>query len=174
MAAIEPEAARRFRKGEEDSLLALMRGLARFEGYIDDFSVTAQDIVNAGLCYPPQFFGHVVPSRNSGALLGMAITYIIPWTFSGKPQLVLKELFVDEPARGLGVGQLLMDAVLAQAREIDAFRVQWTVLAQNDRAKAFYRRLGARHDAQWEDWEIRIADPVPMTGSHALIESSAK
>lgn len=156
MASIDPAPARRFRKGEEEQLLALMKGLARYEGYLDDFAVTSRDILDAGLSYPPQFYGHVVPERVSGALLGMAITYIIPWTFSGRPHLVLKELFVTEQARGKGVGQLLMEAVLDQAREIDAFRVQWTVLARNERAKAFYRRFGAHHDRLWEDWEIRV------------------
>ncbi|MEM7701542.1 MAG: GNAT family N-acetyltransferase [Pseudomonadota bacterium] len=174
MAAIDPAAARRFRKGEEGQLLSLMRGLARFEGYIDDFAVTTRDIVDAGLSYPPQFYGYVVPDRKSGTLLGMAITYIIPWTFSGKPHLVLKELYVDDPARGFGVGQRLMKAVLAQAHEIGAFRVQWTVLARNERAKAFYSRLGAQHDAQWEDWEIRLSDSVPAEPLPGMVEGALK
>ncbi len=174
MANIELGPPRRFRKGEEEDLLALMRGLAHFEGYIDDFGVTAPDVVNAGLSYPPHFYGHVVPDRNSAALVGMAITYIIPWTFSGKPHLVLKELYVDEAARGLGVGQLLMDAVLAQAREIGAYRVQWTVLGENDRAKAFYRRVGAHHDAKWENWEIQLSEKAPICPPRTTIENAAK
>ncbi|MEO0464615.1 MAG: GNAT family N-acetyltransferase [Pseudomonadota bacterium] len=174
MANIEPGQPRRFRKGEEEDLLALMRGLARFEGYLDDFGVTAPDIVNAGLSYPPQFFGHVVPDRNSAALVGMAVTYIIPWTFSGKPHLVLKELYVDEAARGLGVGQLLMDAVLAQAHEIGAYGVQWTVLGENDRAKAFYRSLGAHHDAKWENWEIQLSGMAPIGAPSIAIDNAAR
>jgi len=174
MAAIDPAPARRFRKGEEAQLLSLMQGLAQFEGYIDDFAVTTRDIVNAGLSYPPQFYGYVVPDRNSGTLLGMAITYILPWTFSGKPHLVLKELYVDEPARGFGVGQRLMEAVQAQAREAEAFRVQWTVLARNDKAKAFYSRLGAHHDPQWEDWEIRLGDTSSTERMSGMVEGELK
>ncbi len=149
-----------------------MQGLARFEGYIDDFGVTKGDIVKAGLSCPPQFYGYVVPDRNSETLLGMAITYIIPWTFSGRPHLVLKELYVDEVARGYGVGQLLMEAVLAQARETGAFRIQWTVLARNDRAKSFYRRLGADHDDQWENWEIRLERARSSNRTTALAQGA--
>lgn len=157
MAAIDPAPARLFRKGEEGQLLRLMKGLAEFEGYIADFAINERDIVSAGLSYPPQFYAHVVPDANSPELLGMAVSYVIPWTFSGKPHLILKELFVQEHARGSGVGQLLMWAVIAQAKEIDAFRLQWTVLADNERAKEFYAQFGASHDAQWENWELRIA-----------------
>jgi len=156
MAPIRPGLARPFRKGEETQLLGLMKGLAKFEGYIDDFAVTERDIVERGLTYPPQFHAHVVPDQETGELLGMAITYVLGWTYSGKPHLVLKELFVSEQARGMGVGDLLMSAVINQADQIGAFRLQWTVLADNKRAKAFYRRFGARHDAQWENWEIPL------------------
>ena len=170
MAPIEPGNARPFRKGEEAQLLSLMKGLAEFEGYIADFALSEHDIIECGLTYPPKFHAHVVPDQMSGELLGMAITYALNWTFSGKPHLVLKELFVAEHARGLGVGDLLMTAVLNQANEIGAFRLQWTVLANNERAKAFYRRFGANHDSQWEDWEIRLPTERVSDASPGVIQ----
>ena len=33
-------------------------------------------------------------------------------------------------------------------------RMDWAVLDWNEPAKAFYRRLGARHNVTWEPWRL--------------------
>ncbi len=145
---------REFSKQDVPQLLELMKSLARFEGYIDDFKVTEKDIVDNGLNDKALFKAYVAHSNNSSELLGMAVTYIIPWTFNMRPNLVLKELFVKETARGSQVGHELMQAVAKQAKSINAKEIQWFVLSTNSKAQAFYTQLGGKHDSKWQVWDM--------------------
>ena len=146
--------AREFTKEDVPQLLELMRGLARYEGYIDDFKVSEDDLVENGLNQNPLFKAFVVHVDKSTNLLGMAVTYITPWTYTMRPNLVLKELFVKESARGSNVGHALMDAVVKQAKSISANEIQWLVLGNNHKAQKFYSKLGGKHNNQWQIWDM--------------------
>lgn len=145
---------RPFVESDVDELLELMRGLARFEGYIDDFRVTAEDLIRHGLGDEPRFEALVAEREERTPLLGTAVVYRIPWTYDLRPTMVLKELYVASDARGLGVGRALMRAVARRAREIDCPRLNWTVLKSNVRGAEFYRGLGARLDPVWDSWGL--------------------
>lgn len=145
---------RPFMHADVGELLELMRGLARFEGYIDDFVVTEQDLVRFGLGAEPAFEAFVAEGSDGRGLLGMVVLYRIPWTYDLRPTLVMKELFVRDDARGRGVGQALLKRAAARAREIDCPRLIWTVLPSNTAAKRFYSAAGATQDLDWEHWQL--------------------
>jgi len=155
-------AVREFQFGDAEMALALMRDLACFEGYIDDFNVTAADLIKHGLGPDQLFSAFVVPEEDEQTLLGIAVTYIVPWTYDLKPVLVLKELFVSEDARGRGIGEALFRHALEHGRKRGASKIQWTVLQSNNRAKTFYRRLGGSKDTNWETWHL----PLSSTQRH--------
>ena len=139
-------------------LLELMMALAEFEGYSEDFRVTQQALLQNGRGDDRRFEALVAEEVASGALLGMAVTYQQSWTYDLQPTVVLKELFVAPEARRLGLGAKLFEAVKDRARDLGASRINWTVLAGNDRAKAFYRDLGGTHDEKWEPWTLTLTD----------------
>jgi GNAT superfamily N-acetyltransferase len=56
----------------------------------------------------------------------------------------LKELYVREAHRGMGVGEALMIWVARYAVENACCRIDWPVKASNSRGIAFYERLGAK------------------------------
>ncbi|PTQ12713.1 hypothetical protein CLG96_00685 [Sphingomonas oleivorans] len=143
---------RPFARRDVAQVLDLMRALAVFEGYIDRFQVSEADLIEHGLGPSPRFGLFV--AELAGHVVGIAVHYIIPWTFDLKPTLVLKELFVAAEARGLGVGRALMTAIVEHAARIGAPRVNWLVLAGNERAKRFYESLGGQHDIMWEPWTM--------------------
>lgn len=147
---------RRAVAADAPQLLSLMRGLARFEGYDDRFSVTVDDLLERGFSSdrPAQFTAWV--AELDGALVGHAVVYVIPFTFDLRPTVVLKELFIDEAARGRSFGHRLMSAVTEHARSLDARMVRWQVLPSNSPAKAFYRQHGADIDADWENWYLEL------------------
>ena len=102
----------------------------------------------------------------AGPLLGMAVVYLIPWTYDLRSTMVLKELFVADTARGRGVGEALMKHVARRATELDCPRLLWTVLRSNEPAVAFYRGLGATRDRIWHNWGldeagIRVLSEAP-------------
>jgi GNAT superfamily N-acetyltransferase len=54
----------------------------------------------------------------------------------------LEDLFVEEPARGAGLGAALMEAALERARERGCRRVELDANERNAAAIALYRRFG--------------------------------
>ncbi len=145
---------RPFDRSDVPEVLALMRGLAVFEGYIDAFAVTEQDLVDHGLGDAPRF--GVLVAEVDGRVVGIAVHYVIPWTYDLKPTLVLKELFVEEGARSSGAGAALIAALKRHAASIGAPRINWTVLAGNEPAKRFYRLHGGVADEVWQPWTMAV------------------
>lgn len=151
-----PVDVRAFQSADIPQLLKLMRELAEFEGYLDQFKVTEADLSERGLSEQPDFYAWVATAADGDQLIGMAVTYCIPWTFDLRPTLVLKELYVDAATRSGGVGKALMNAVIAQARDLDAGQIKWTVLPDNRAAQNFYQSLGAEADRSWENWQLAL------------------
>ena len=141
---------------DADRLLELMKGLARYEDYIDQFAVTKESILEHGFGDGRLFTAFVAEHDND--LVGMAVTYPIHWTYTLRPKLVLKELFVVEAARSMGVGKALMASVTSHARSIGASEVIWTVMTGNAAAEEFYRSLGGLPDRKWNNWTLSLEE----------------
>ena len=151
MATVRP-----FARQDVGAVLVLMRALAVFEGYDDKFRLTEADLVEHGLGPSPRF-GVFVAERED-VIVGIAVHYIIPWTYDLKPIVWLKELYVAEAARGMAVGHALVEHLRQYAADIGASAIKWTVLKSNLPAKAFYRSLSGQPDEIWESWQLKI-DP---------------
>ncbi|OHX11506.1 GNAT family N-acetyltransferase [Chromobacterium sphagni] len=148
---------------EEDSaiVLAMMTALAAFERK-SGFRIGAAELRRWQMGELPPF--GVLVAEEGGALLGYAAYYTVPFKDDLRPALMLKGLYVEPAQRGRGVGRLLLRAIARLAREKQCGRLQWFVLKDNDRAKAFYRGCGAAADPDWERWGLapdaldRLAD----------------
>jgi GNAT superfamily N-acetyltransferase len=126
-----------------------MRALARFEGYLDRFAVTPQELGRRAFGPNAQCAIEIAESMVSGHILGYAVILTTPFTYDLKPTLTLKELFVESDARGLGVGTALMRAVAARATALSAGRLRWDVMPGNAGAEDFYQSLGGRRVDDW-------------------------
>lgn len=60
----------------------------------------------------------------------------------GRPALEFRQLYVLKPWQGSGIAAALADWAIERARERGARELYLSVWADNDRAKAFYRRYG--------------------------------
>jgi diamine N-acetyltransferase len=144
---------RRAARTDVGELIKLMAELADFEGYLEEFTVTPDELLRRG--FPtsgaPQFEA-TVAERSDGSLAAYAVTYVVPYTYNLKPTLVLKELFVRPVDRSRGVGESLFATVRARAAREGCGFVKWAVLITNARAKRFYRRCGGSPDDKWEYW----------------------
>lgn len=145
------------RAADAPQLLSLMQGLAHFEGYDDRFAVTRDVLIERGFSphRPPEFTAWV--AEIGASLVGYALIYVIPYTFDLRPTVVLKELFIEETARGCNFGHGLMNAVIEHARSLNARLIRWQVLPDNEPAKRFYRQHCAAQDADWESWFIELS-----------------
>jgi ribosomal protein S18 acetylase RimI-like enzyme len=85
-------------------------------------------------------------AERNGVVLGLAT--LTPVLFGGAYQweLFLKDLYVTEQARGLGIGRALLVAMARIALEQDYCRIDWTTDVTNEGAQRLYDRLGVpRH-----------------------------
>src|SRR5205085_715118 len=90
----------------------------------------------------------VLIAERDDAPLGFALFFHNYSTWEGRSGLYIEDLFVEETARGSGVGRALMAAVARLACERGCARVELGVLDWNP-AREFYHRLGMRHMAEW-------------------------
>lgn len=137
---------REARPEDVPGVLDLMRALATFEGYLDDFAVDADALLARafGTAAQCQVF---VAERD--ALCGYAVVQTLAFTYDLRPSVRLKELYVVPTQRNCGVGEALLRRVAQWTLERGAGRLLWDVLAGNDAAERFYSRLGGRRESQW-------------------------
>ncbi|MFY0591872.1 GNAT family N-acetyltransferase [Roseivirga sp.] len=83
-----------------------------------------------------------------GHIVGTAIYYYRYSTWKGKA-LYLEDLVVSESSRGKGLGKKLLDAIVFEAKKVNAKQVRWQVLDWNEPAINFYKKLGADLDSEW-------------------------
>lgn len=133
------------------ALLELMRALAAFEGYLDDFAVDAQAL--RARAFGPAAQCQIFVAE-SDSLCGYAVAQSIAFTYDLRPSVRLKELYVVEAQRGSGVGKRLMQHVARWAQAQNAGRLLWDVLAGNDAAERFYARLGGQRAMKWVAYEM--------------------
>jgi ribosomal protein S18 acetylase RimI-like enzyme len=85
-------------------------------------------------------------AERDGVVLGLAT--LTPVLYGGAYQweLFLKDLYVTEQARGLGIGRALLVAMTRIAVEQNYCRIDWTTDSTNQGAQRLYDRLGVpRH-----------------------------
>jgi GNAT superfamily N-acetyltransferase len=82
----------------------------------------------------------VAEADADGRLVGSLVAGLLPMPLYGARLAFLQELYVDETARGAGIGRALMDAFDAWARERGA--AVEALGTSRPPAMAFYERLG--------------------------------
>jgi GNAT superfamily N-acetyltransferase len=138
-------------RGELADVLPLIAAYQRFYGAEPD------DTRNAA------FFARFLEPSDRGLLLGAFDSGSAPagyaclyWTsssVSATDVVLLNDLFVAPEHRGAGVGEALIAATVAVARDRGAARVRWWTALDNRRAQRLYERTGADRSA-WFEYEL--------------------
>jgi GNAT superfamily N-acetyltransferase len=103
----------------------------------------------------PSEDGMLLGARRGGELCGFACLY---WHFSSlkaAESVLMNDLYVDENARGEGVGRVLIEASAAVARERGAAYLEWATAPGNIRAQALYDSTGAER-SEWVEYELGL------------------
>ena len=135
------------------ALLAMMKALAVFEGYTDEFRVTAAELEKRLFDYRDF---EVLVAEQFGRPCGMLVYYRLPFTYDLKPWVYMKELFVQEHVRSAGVGKALMQHLFAECNQQGVSKIRFDVLTSNVRAQDFYQSLGARADTDWQLFSVLL------------------
>lgn len=103
----------------------------------------------------PSEDGLLLGARSEGRLVGYACLY---WHFSSLEAtecVLMNDLFVDESARGQGVGRALIEASAEVARERGVPFVEWSTAPDNHTAQRLYDSTGAER-SEWFSYELRV------------------
>jgi len=141
---------------EDDAatIARLVAAHAAYEGAPEQCRATAEDIRREGFGARPLF--EVLLAERAGRTLGFAMFLEVFSSWEGRSILFLEDLYVDEAARGLGVGRRLLARLAAIARARGCPRLDWLVAADNP-ARAFYHRLGGTHLGDWRFYRLHGA-----------------
>jgi ribosomal protein S18 acetylase RimI-like enzyme len=118
-------------------LFELIKELAEYERAIHEVEVTTEHFEESGFGPHPVWWGIV--AEVDEYVVGFALYYIRYSTWKGQ-RLYLEDIIVTEQYRRCGIGKMLFDAVLDDARKEKLNGVVWQVLEWNEPAIAFYRR----------------------------------
>jgi GNAT superfamily N-acetyltransferase len=137
----------RFAKEEDIPFVhALIQELAAYEKAPQEVTNTVEDMLRDGFGAQPVFRCQV--AEKDGKITGMAIYFVKYSTWKGKG-VYLDDIVVTESMRRLGIGKLLFDAVMKDAKAIGAKQLHWQVLDWNSPAIEFYKKYNADLDGEW-------------------------
>ena len=129
------------------TILALVRGLARYERLTRQCKATTAQLRKHGFGGRPYF--ETLICRRDGRPVGLALYFFTYSTFLARPTLYLEDLFVLPEERGRGAGRAILSALARIAVRKGCGRFEWTVLDWNRPAIRFYQSLGAGLRKEW-------------------------
>jgi GNAT superfamily N-acetyltransferase len=144
---------RRAVKEDCPRLLELIYELAVYEKAPNEVTVTLEHFVESGFGENPVYWAFV--AEENEIILGFALYYVRYSTWKGQA-MYLEDILVTEAASGKGLGKLLMDKLIEEAKEKEYTRIIWQVLEWNEPAINFYKKYKASFDAEWVNCSIDI------------------
>ncbi len=131
----------------------LIKELALFEKAPEQVITTVETMERDGFGNTPLF--NFIVAEVNGKIVGMALYFVKYSTWRGKG-LFLDDLIVTESYRGKGIGDQLLRAYMDEGKRQNATQLHWQVLDWNTPAVDFYKKIGARIEAEWWDCKINL------------------
>ncbi|WP_341834719.1 GNAT family N-acetyltransferase [Chitinophaga pollutisoli] len=134
-------------------MMDLVRELALYEKAPEQVTVDLSHFEESGFGPNPVWWAFV--AEEDGVIAGMALYYIRYSTWKGQ-RMYLEDIVVTDSHRGKGIGKLLFDQLLVEAREKKFSGMMWQVLDWNEPAINFYKKYDAKFDPEWLNVSIDL------------------
>jgi GNAT superfamily N-acetyltransferase len=139
-------AIREARLADCSRILELINELAVYERAPEEVTVTLAEFEDAGFGQKPVWKAFIAELDET--IVGFALYYVRYSTWKGC-RLYLEDFLVTEACRGLGIGKLLFDKIILEAKEMGFNGMTWQVLDWNEPALNFYKKYEAGVEAGW-------------------------
>lgn len=149
---------RRAERKDCSRMLDLIRELAEYEKAPDEVTVSLGHFEESGFGEHPVWWGFVAEETTDAGkpvIIGFTLYYIRYSTWKGQ-RMYLEDFLVTEQARGKGVGKLLFDRLIEEAKAKKFSGIVWQVLDWNEPAINFYKKYNASFDPHWVNCSIDI------------------
>jgi ribosomal protein S18 acetylase RimI-like enzyme len=140
--------------GDCPRMMELVRELATFEKAPNEVTVSLDHFREAGFGKNPVWEA-LVAVDGMDKIIGMSLWYIRYSTWKGR-RLYLEDLIVTEAFRGKGLGKILFDRTLEEAKNQELSGMMWQVLDWNEPAIRFYKKYGAVLDGEWVNCSLPL------------------
>jgi len=127
-------------------ILELINELAEYERAPQEVTVTLDHFIEAGFGTNPVWKAFV--AEIDGTIIGFALFYTRYSTWKGS-RLYLEDFFVTEGLRGQGIGKILFEKVIKEAKDGNFNGMVWQVLDWNAPAINFYNKYSAYLESGW-------------------------
>jgi len=137
------------RKGVKEDcsrLLELIQELAVYEKAPHEVTVSLKEFQEAGFGNNPVWKAFV--AEENGIIQGFGLYYIRYSTWKGC-RMYLEDLLVTEKMRGKGLGKMIFDQLIEEAKEKGFKGITWQVLDWNNPAINFYEKYNSNFDSGW-------------------------
>lgn len=145
------------RKAEKEDcsrMMELVHELAVFERAPKEVIVDFDHFVESGFGEKPVWWAFV--AQVDDMVQGFGLYYIRYSTWKGQ-RMYLEDFLVNEKLRGHGVGTLLFDRLIEEAKEKKFTGIVWQVLDWNATAINFYNKYeGVEIDSGWLNFSYPI------------------
>ena len=127
-------------------ILELVKQLAAFERAQKEVSVSLEHFEMSGFGYKPIWWAFVV--EVDGEVQGFALYYIRFSTWKGQ-RMYLEDFYVTDDMRRKGLGKLIFEKLIQEAKRRKLNGIQWQVLEWNESAINFYKKYKTAFDSEW-------------------------
>jgi GNAT superfamily N-acetyltransferase len=134
-------------------IIELVKELAIYEKAPNEVTVSYEHFEKSGFGSRPVWWAYV--AEVDGIIQGFALYYIRFSTWKGQ-RMYLEDLIVTEEMRGKGLGKLLLEKLITEAKKKKLNGIQWQVLEWNEPAINFYKKYEARFDPEWINCAIDL------------------
>ncbi|MEP6647211.1 MAG: GNAT family N-acetyltransferase [Saprospiraceae bacterium] len=144
---------RKVKETDIESIHSLVRELAEYEKGLHKLTTTSESFLHD---FRDKIFDAFV-AETEGKVVGMALYFMAFSTWRGR-MLYLEDFVVRQTERGSGIGKLLFDAFLDEAKRQEVSLVKWQVLDWNEPAINFYKKYDVEFDDEWLDCKIYLKE----------------
>ena len=137
---------RKANKEDCGRILDLVKELAAYELAQKEVTVSLEHFEKSGFGSRPVWWGFV--AEVDGKMQGFALWHISFSTSKGQ-RMYLEDFYVTEEMRGKGLGKLMFEKLINEARRKKLLGIMWQVLEWNEPAINFYKKYDAAFDSQW-------------------------